>query len=132
MGQAYSPASGGLGLFSGGPFGTRRPRFGIFSDHDPLRQMQTITQFPPKLANTAALSPAQRNGVHICPAPNSVNILMVDDRDDKLLALESVLSCLGQNLVRARTGKEALRHLLKMEFAVILMDVSMPGMDGFE
>jgi len=59
-------------------------------------------------------------------------ILLVDDRADKLLALEAVLGGLGQNLVRARSGKEALRRLLEQDFAVILMDVSMPGMDGFE
>src|ERR1051325_4932631 len=75
---------------------------------------------------------AQRNGAITPSAPSRVNILLVDDRSDKLLALEAVLSCLGQNLIFARTGKEALRHLLKTEFAVILMDVSMPGMDGFE
>lgn len=60
------------------------------------------------------------------------NILVVDDRPDKLLALQAVLSDLNQNLVVAKSGKEALRHLLQMEFAVILLDVSMPGMDGFE
>ncbi len=63
---------------------------------------------------------------------NKVNILIVDDRSDKLLALEAVLSDLNQNLVRANSGKEALRHLLNKEFAVILLDVAMPGMDGFE
>ena len=60
------------------------------------------------------------------------NILIVDDRADKLLALKTALESLGQNLVQARSGKDALRHLLKQEFAVILLDVSMPGMDGFE
>ena len=60
------------------------------------------------------------------------NLLLVDDRADKLLALEAVLSSLGQNIVKATSGKEALRHLLHQDFAVILMDVSMPCMDGFE
>ena len=61
-----------------------------------------------------------------------VNILLVDDRPDKLLALESILSDLGQNLVRATSGREALRALLQQDFAVILLDVNMPVMDGFE
>jgi PAS domain S-box-containing protein len=61
-----------------------------------------------------------------------VNILLVDDRADKLLALEAVLKGLNENVVTAKSGKEALRLLLQMEFAVILLDVSMPGMDGFE
>src|SRR5688572_9896735 len=65
-------------------------------------------------------------------ARGQVSILMVDDRDDKLLALEATLEPLGHNLVKAKSGKEALRILLKQEFAVILLDVSMPGMDGFE
>src|SRR5437763_7409146 len=61
-----------------------------------------------------------------------VNILLVDDRPDKLLALEAVLEDLGQNIVRAYSGREALRHVLTQDFAVILLDVNMPGMDGFE
>ena len=61
-----------------------------------------------------------------------VSILIVDDRPDKLLAHETVLAELNQNLVRATSGKEALRCLLKQDFAVILLDVNMPGMDGFE
>ena len=60
------------------------------------------------------------------------NILLVDDRDDKLLALQSILADLGQNLVLARSGGEALRVLLQREFAVIVLDVNMPVMDGFE
>lgn len=63
---------------------------------------------------------------------SKVNILLVDDRKDKLLALGAVLAPLGQNVIEARSGKEALRLLLKNEFAVILLDVSMPTMDGFE
>ena len=61
-----------------------------------------------------------------------VNILVVDDRADKMLAHEVVLAELNQNMVRATSGKEALRCLLKQDFAVILLDVNMPGMDGFE
>ncbi len=66
------------------------------------------------------------------PADEKVSILIVDDRPDKLLAHETVLAELDQNLVRARSGKEALRCLLQQDFAVILLDVNMPGMDGFE
>jgi PAS domain S-box-containing protein len=60
-----------------------------------------------------------------------VYILLVDDRADKLLALEAVLSDLG-HLVKATSGKEALKAVLKQDFAVILLDVNMPVMDGFE
>jgi signal transduction histidine kinase/DNA-binding response OmpR family regulator len=59
-------------------------------------------------------------------------ILLVDDRPDKLLALEAVLDDLRQPMVRADSGREALRQVLHRDFAVILLDVNMPGMDGFE
>ena len=61
-----------------------------------------------------------------------VNILLVDDQPARLLSYETILEGLGQNLVRARSGLEALEKLMKDEFAVVLLDVSMPGMDGFE
>src|SRR2546429_1104422 len=61
-----------------------------------------------------------------------VSILVVDDKPEKLLSLEAVLEDLGQNIVRAYSGREALRHVLTQDFAVILLDVNMPGMDGFE
>jgi signal transduction histidine kinase len=61
-----------------------------------------------------------------------VNILVVDDLPEKLLVIESVLAELGENLVFARSGTEALQQVLQGEFAVILLDVLMPDMDGFE
>ncbi|HVH72627.1 MAG TPA: response regulator [Candidatus Dormibacteraeota bacterium] len=60
------------------------------------------------------------------------NILLVDDREDNLDVLEAILKDFGQNLARARSGQEALRLLLDKDFAVILLDVRMPDMDGFE
>lgn len=74
--------------------------------------------------------PIQSDGP--APADEKVNILIVDDRPDKLLAHETVLAELDQNLVRATSGRDALRCLLQQDFAVILLDVNMPGMDGFE
>ena len=63
---------------------------------------------------------------------DKVNILVVDDRPEKLIAVKVILESLGENVVTATSGREALRQLLQVDFAVILLDVNMPGMDGFE
>jgi CheY-like chemotaxis protein len=60
------------------------------------------------------------------------SLLLVDDKPANLLSLEAILDGMGHQCVRAGSGEEALRLLLKQEFAVILLDVQMPGMDGFE
>ncbi|MCW2902869.1 MAG: response regulator receiver protein [Streptosporangiaceae bacterium] len=63
---------------------------------------------------------------------DKAKILLVDDRHENLIALEAILSSLDQDLVRATSGEEALKALLTDEYAVILLDVVMPSMDGFE
>src|SRR5580700_2380437 len=59
-------------------------------------------------------------------------ILVVDDSAENLISIEAALEGLGQEVVTARSGQEALRHLLESNFALILLDVKMPGMDGFQ
>src|ERR1700758_1320618 len=61
-----------------------------------------------------------------------VNILMVDDQPGKLLTYEAILSDLGENLIQATSARQALEVLLRYDIAVVLMDVSMPELDGFE
>src|SRR3977135_884041 len=64
--------------------------------------------------------------------PAAPNVLLVDDQPARLLTYESLLAGVGVTCVRALSGEEALRCLLRESFALILLDVSMPGMDGFE
>jgi PAS domain S-box-containing protein len=83
---------------------------------------------PTKVIPTSEPVPAPAPANHDDP----IEILLVDDARDKLLALEAALGDLGQTIVKAESGSEALRLVLKREFAVILLDINMPGMDGFE
>jgi signal transduction histidine kinase len=78
---------------------------------------------------TAPIKPERKTS---SPPKEIVNILLVDDQPGKLLAHEAILSELGQRIIKARNGVEALAHLLRYDFAVILLDVNMPNMDGFE
>ncbi|MEV0776847.1 two-component system response regulator [Streptomyces sp. NPDC050433] len=66
------------------------------------------------------------------PVTDRAGILLVDDMEDNLLALEAVLASLNAPLVRARSGEEAIRALRRERFALVLLDVRMPGMDGFD
>src|SRR5215203_6609537 len=61
-----------------------------------------------------------------------VNVLLVDDRPDNLLVMETILADLNQNLVCATSAREALKFLLMEDVALILLDVQMPGLSGFE
>jgi response regulator RpfG family c-di-GMP phosphodiesterase len=63
---------------------------------------------------------------------DQANILMVDDQPSKLMSYEVILKELNENLIQARSAREALDHLLRQDIAVVLMDVSMPEIDGFE
>src|SRR3954451_21370575 len=63
---------------------------------------------------------------------SGISILIVDDQPAKLLTCEAMLGDLGENLIKQHSGMEALEHLLKNDIALVLMDVNMPGMDGFE
>src|SRR5437016_14530717 len=70
--------------------------------------------------------------VVIVGAEDKVNILLVDDQPAKLLSYETILSELGENLIKAGSANEALEQLLRNDVAVVLVDVCMPELDGFE
>lgn len=78
----------------------------------------------------APLTPGQPPPDAVAHAP--VNVLLVDDQPGRLLTYRAILEPLGERLVEARSGDEALQKLMEEEFALILLDVNMPGMDGFE
>jgi PAS domain S-box-containing protein len=87
----------------------------------PSRQMPGSARGTGPVVQNEGASPQER-----------VKILLVDDNPDNLVSLEAALDTLGQELVSARSGTEALRYLLESDFAAILLDVKMPDMDGFE
>jgi PAS domain S-box-containing protein len=116
-----------------------------------LLMARIITSTPPAAASTDSRSvrrrigtsslvadsigePVRVNGTSVSASETEdpIEILLVDDTPDKLLALEAALSDMNQTIVRAESGSEALRLILRREFAVILLDINMPGMDGFE
>lgn len=77
-------------------------------------------------------SQAADNSARVEHPPSRVKILLVDDSPENLISLEAALQGLAQDLVLARSGADALRHLLESDFAAILLDVKMPVMDGFQ
>src|SRR5205085_11082409 len=84
------------------------------------------------LAVAAARRAVPREVKEMPPEPPTARVLLVDDKPQNLMALEAILGNLHLTLVRAESGEEALRCLLKDDFAVILLDVRMPGMDGLQ
>jgi two-component system, sensor histidine kinase and response regulator len=104
----------------------------------PVSEVGPAAGAPPEAAAAASATVPPQGasaGENAATAPSSedrVNILLVDDQPANLVALEAMLQGLGQNLIRAESGREALKWLLTHDFAVILLDVKMPDMDGFE
>src|SRR5580658_3790701 len=84
------------------------------------------------MSRLAPPASGKESRIFAAETPEPVKILLVDDQADNLLSAGAVLECLGQEVVKAESGREALRHLLDEDFAVIVLDVMMPEMDGFE
>src|SRR4051812_25123327 len=97
----------------------------VFSEKSGLEQLQRMALY--------LMVSRLKQGTKPMPANSEkVDILVVDDRPDKLLALEAILEPLNENIVKASSGGQALRLLLKHDFAVLLLDVQMPDIDGFQ
>src|SRR5881398_1445192 len=95
--------------------------------------MGTLSQLP--YLPAMAVAKTTGNDVDLRPVPDDTiraRILMVDDHPPNLLALEAILAPLGEDIVRAASGEDALRKLLDGDYACILLDVQMPGLDGIE
>src|SRR5215471_18219137 len=80
----------------------------------------------------ATVTQEHRQGDSPARSDERVKILVVDDQLENLLSAEAVLESLGQEIIKAESGREALRYLLQYDVAVILLDIMMPGMDGLE
>src|SRR5881396_3944070 len=80
----------------------------------------------------APVEPDRPTSPVVVTPPITANILLVDDDPGSLMAMETLLAGPGRTIVTAESGQDALRHLLQQDFAVILLDVRMPRLDGFE
>src|SRR5687768_9394672 len=96
-----------------------------------MRDPLALEEGRPRRDPSHARDPAARDGDRDAHRVGH-DILVVDDANSNLIAIEAALAPLGRQLVMARSGVEALGRLLEQDFALILLDVAMPGMDGFE